>query len=356
MKKDNIKQVFQSGIFVVIMLALLFFSEWITFTYFWGSNKPDFLEEVCICCIVLEWIILLFIVVVGYLLGVYQMSMQIVRRFLDNALGLKWLSLVFILGFMVHIAWISEISYSLVVKNETCLGELIVPIGGLLLLCAIFPVKAKNRDNNDKSKRTLLISGITTFIGERSLDLLFKPFTDYPNIRNMVIILSDGLYKSEVQKETEFKRTLKLLSFDDGSSYNDYMNYIEDGNHNKIKELLRQILETYLKQKYPRYANENVNIIFTSEFYDYNDFDSCYKAIGKVLQKYEKGKQDATSATLIHISPGTATISGAMAIYAIKGGRSLVYTRQDTSTIASFDVNIWNTGELLHELWKELDA
>jgi hypothetical protein len=73
------------------------------------------------------------------------------------------------------------------------------------------------------------------------------------------------------------------------------------------------------------------------------------------LKEHEKGKKDATSATLIHISPGTAVISAAMAIYAIKGYRALVYTRQDTSILASFDVNIWNTEELLHELWKELD-
>jgi hypothetical protein len=282
--------------------------------------------------------------------------MQIVKRFLNNALGLKWLSLVFILGFMVHIAWISEISYSLIVKNETCLGELIVPIFGLLLLCTIFPVKVKNRDSNDKSERTLLISGITASISERSLDLLFKPLTVYQNIQNMVIILSDGLYNIDMRTEGNLKEVFNFLSFaDTDDACNNYMNDMKVKNPYEITNKLRQILETYLKQKYPTYADRNVKIIFTPEFYDYNDFDSCYKATGKVLQEYEKGKKGATSATLIHISPGTATISAAMAIYAIKGYRALVYTRQDTSAIASFDVNIWNTEELLHELWKELD-
>ena len=388
MTKAGVKKVFSSTLFVVILLCLLFFMEWLTNWYFEGL-LPSFLDNVCLCWIILGWALLLFILLIGSTINAYDLSVDLVKRFLNNALALRWLSIVFILGFLIHLSLISEISYYILVNGQPQFIQLLIAVFCLFYLCWIFPIKTNTRNVEDKSKKTLLITGLTVPISTRSLELLFKPFEEisgYQNIKDMVIIVSTKLYEKasnehpsisslkKIAQETKYQELQVLadkitlprgLEFDlkkidelihgNSSWIDSYLNYLKENNQNKLNEILIYVLSQYLRVKFPAYSNKCVSFQLTSANYDYNDFDSCFNAIGEVLKNHEKKRKNGTLETLIHISPGTSVVSAAMSIHAIKEYRSLVYTRQDNSVLTSFDVNVWNTQDILKELWKETE-
>jgi hypothetical protein len=386
--KEKMKKVFISTPFVLIVLCLLFFVEWLIFSHFNG-NLTNGVLNIGIYWIALGCLLLLSILVIGCLLKAYKLNIQIIKRLLNNTFALRWLSLIFILGFLVHISWISNIAYSIVVDNKENIFQLPIAVFGLLYLCWIFPIRERKRvSEEDKSIRTLLVTGITVPINIRSLNLLFKPFepnSGYHNIKDVIIISSTRMYNGneenssisalrqiiQDEKVEDFKKIIEKSPLSKGMEYdlncinsligadsswvNDYLRYLKDENHNKLKEITCNILLQYLRKQFPAYNDKEVIFQFTSTDYNYNDFDSCYNAVGEILKKHEKGRKDRTYETLIHISPGTAIVSAAMALHAIKESRALVYTGQDSFTLTAFDVNVWSIEDLLNELWRELD-
>lgn len=355
-------KIFESKWFVVLLLFILFFAEWLSFSYLNIDCATGF-DWIRWWYVLGIWFVLGAIIMYGAKLEVYKLRMQIVKRFFNNALGMKWMSFVFILTFLVHIALISNTCYAVLTSNQLVWYAVFIPIIGIVFLCAIFPAKNTDGDKTENKKnKALLISGITS-ISERNMNLLFKPFEDYTgysNIKRMVIILSDGLYNRNLVTRDgsfcELKKVLVDLNYDNTEIERkvlEYDQYMSDLKLFKLKELLHEILEKYFMVKFPQYPK--IDIHLTQDYYDYNDFESCYVGIGEVIKNVEKKYKVFSSKTLIHISPGTAIITGVMSLYGIKANRELIYTRQDSSILVSFDLSVWTLDELLDELWKELD-
>jgi len=357
------EKMFQSNWFVLLLLSVLFLAEWMSFSYF-GNENSYIWNSIHLWQVIGIWIFLGVVIIIGSYLGEYKLRMQIVKRFLNNALGLRWLSFVFILAFLVHISLISNVFYAIVVHNQLVWYTIFIPVIGIIFLCAVFPVKNNfGEKDNDKRNKVLLISGIS-MLSKRSVELLFKPFEDYTgysNIKQMAIILSDGLYK-----ESEGGRKINMKDLEDLFSNIGYSpeeikqnteTYVSCINNDqqvlKLKELLEKVLTRYFTVRFPHYPVPK--FVFSQNYYNYDDFSSCYVGAGEEIKMIEKGFNVYSSKTLIHISPGTSIITGVLSLYGIKANRELVYTTQDDSRLISLNLDVWTLDELLNELWKELD-
>ena len=334
-----------------LLLIFLFFVEWVAYRAIKEPCELFWYLRYWIWGCILFGCLCTYLIRKSFRQGV---SLSIMKRFLNNALGLKFLSFVFILSFLIHISWLADICLDFFVLGKGYFINIVVCLFGIFGLAIIFPIKKRGEKDINPKKRTLLVTGIRE-ISERSLDLLLKPFDEYLNIEKIVILLSsrvltciDKGFKEDVEKNTETNKAA-----------NAYIKAVENYNQSVNKRIQGHIvcdkLSDFLNDKiqclYPAYNKRKVECIF-SEPVDYNDFDSCYKILRDKLKEVET----TTNNTIIHISPGTAIISGVMTIFTIKGQRALIYTRQDNSELESFNIDVWTTKDLLDELWDETSS
>ena len=375
---ENTRKLLTNNWFVLSMFCLLLFFE--RFTVY--CLKNNCIYNVCFGWpIVVSLFIILAVIFIGRSVGAYKFRMQIVKRFLSNAIGLKWLSLVFILGFLVHIEWIAAASYNLFFDGSGHWFEPIILILGLLLLCALFPVKSGKERIDNKAKQTLLVTGLTVpprstvLISKDSLDLLFKPLLIYKDIEQIAILPSPELYEkikntksSEediINIKNDLRSALKECEQDEVSIKNlfdSYMECIKSESRSQINRMITRFFDFYIKNaknesmlKYSDYANKSIKIHFSPESEDYDNFEKCYEGFGELIKKYEGGNKNATMKTLIHITPGTKIVTASLTLHAIKGYRKMIYTRQSDAKLDKVSMDVWTLEELLNELWKELD-
>lgn len=300
------------------------------------------------------WLIIgisfVLLILIGIYYKAYRFSLSIMKRFLNNALGLKWLSFIFILIFLVHISWLSDSCFNFFIEGKKTWGNILVSLAGIVCMFIIFPIQKRENKTVAKQERTLLISGIKE-INAHFLDLFFKPFNVYPNIEKVVILLSDKVLSISnglvddvllgVENEAdEYKKAIKY-----------YTTSPTELNRKVVQTKLSDFLLAKIGCSVNGYKDRNVNFVF-SKVVDYNNFNDCFLELKLML----KNEENNTNETIINISPGTSIVSGTMTIFAIKGKRELVYTRQDNSKLESFDIDIWTTEDLLNELWGEIET
>jgi hypothetical protein len=318
MRTFSLSKILSSGLFVSLMLVMLLIIEGLTF---YSLNNGGCTLEL-VCC---GWALLLVVFVIGLLTGVYKPDTKIARRLLTNSVSHKWLSLVFVLGFLIHITWFIDTGFSVVIEGEYDLWlQWLILLFGLCLNLFFVP-KAENKSHTEKSERTLLFTGMSsTKDKERLLKLLLKPFLDVAGYENIIKVI-----------------IMKSTSLDEGS-----------------EEEMRSLLFEELKSKpteYSKYSDRPPEIIFTSESYDYNDVKDCYVGLEALLKRYEGGGKGGTTQTLIHINPGTTAITAAMSLCAVKGSRAMVYTAQNTELPTEVNINVWDVENLLKELINEIE-
>jgi hypothetical protein len=95
-----------------------------------------------------------------------------------------------------------------------------------------------------------------------------------------------------------------------------------------VKRILVELLKTYIKN-IPAYKGKDIEIVFSAPV-DYNNFDECNDECYYLLKEtMRKGKYD-DSQVVVNVSPGTAVVTSAMTLNAIKGNRAMIYTTQDS--------------------------
>lgn len=360
------------NILTIVLLLLLFLSEWFAFRIMrcpveLAAGKIGWPFIVTVSA---------FSIIFSLKLCFQGVSLSIMNRFLNNALGLKFLSFIFILAFLVHISWLSDSCLEFFVTGDWHWGNIIITIIGITCLVLSFPVKQKKKTESNADEKTLLVTGISS-ISEHFMDLFFKPLEKYTNIEKVIVLLSNQVLEDVskintgnfeaygecgqryIESVEEYKRKLEAYK----TTFEVYKTTHDDKLLNKVSNELRtqghivcgylgEFLNSRLQSKYIGYDNKSVKFIF-SEPVNYNDFDACYLAL-----KYELVKEEQlTRNTIINISPGTAMVSGAMTIFAIKGDRTLIYVRQDEKKeLAVFNIDVLTVKDLIMEFYSEIES
>lgn len=351
--KNKIIKLYEASWFTLfIVLPLILTSEWLWFHRIKGCQICSVFElyDVSIdLLLVISSVVLTILVVGGFMCKTYTFSIELVKSFINNALGSKWRSLFFILLFLVHISWLSDTCLDYFIKSEGGWIEILICLIGICLLFIVFPIEKIQKKSENKNNRTLLITGISR-ISAFSIQGFLKPLCRYPNINKIVILSSSSAF-----------------SFDDKKHEEAIFSYIEtlpDDIKKILKESYMLDLPLEEKKKYlslfiknriktiEAYKDKNVDVYFSNPV-SYDNFEDCYKIMKELLYKHEKGK---TFETIINTSPGTAAVSGVMTIYAIKQNRLLTYTTQTNPTIIPVTLDVWTIKDNLLEFSREIET
>ncbi|GEM_PF-4692609 len=389
MEKNNptsvIRKIWSSTWFAILVLCLLMFTEWYSLKHFQytGHGCNCFLDSKYPYIILLLWIILSAITITGLSVRVYVLSKFVVRKFLTNALGMRWIAFAFILAFLVHISWISDVLYQLIVKDSGSFVQFGFLFLGMIILIIIFPQSNEIRKQIPDDEKTLLISGISAEgFSIRNLDLFVKPFlgeqnSGYGNIQDVVIFLSDYVFQGyrmgrermltpeELSDKIRGSLTAmlevvnKTYLREDFHNVDDLTTLLKDSiweyDFNRFKDILGELVLAYIKTNRPHYADKTVKIYFSKMMYDYDNFEECYTNLGALVRDYEKKLSRGTSGTLMHINPGTNILSSVISLYAIKANRSLLYTNQKTGNIQTLDYDLRTTSSVIVDLIEEYE-
>lgn len=258
---------------------------------------------------------------------------KIMLMFTNTAKG-NFLDILILFTFLAFAAWIPDTFFDWI-KDGKCWFRPIMYIIGLVLFVWGKPgvVSADKIINVDKRK--LLLTGMSNF-NQTNIYPLIEPLNKYPNIETFVILLSDTIWKGydkiEIKEEkTELNDVLKIYK-EKISSLNlgNEMKLLEnDEITRKVESALRNLLLAYIK-KVDNYKNKEINIVFSKPV-DYNNFDACNNVCYQVL-KYVMGERKFSKyqdyEVVVNTTPGTAIVTSAMTLNAIKGNRAMIYTTQ----------------------------
>lgn len=395
--KNVMLRIYQNPIFIVLLLLLTVFFEW-SFNQFISVNRfeYDFSGESFVLCSLnggslplCLFLILIIIMTIGLLCRCYSISPLSIRSFLNNSLGVSWLSFAFALVFLVHISWICDSGFDIVLKNEDVgirIWSILIALLNLFFLFVIFSsMKLPRRIQENANQRNFMVSCISTPINTRNIQPLAKPLVKYKNVDTLLILLSNELlhypksnFRGEKYQPPKFLeyyltevlgvKKEELLSYREEHKdelidleivdilMNDYLIFLDENkfskeNSKRYVSTVEEKITLFLKAYILFFHKITIKNVFFTEPVDANDLEKCYPILNNYISLYEKDD----SKTIINITPGTASVSGAMSILAIKGARQLVYVRQDNSEVCSVNLDVWNTSELLSELWNEYE-
>lgn len=290
-------------------------------------------------------------------------------RLLTSAIGRKWLSLFFLLVFLMQITWFIDTTFEIVVHGKIGWESLycLLPLITMVALNVFFPsVDTRPSPPINPEKRTFLVTGFSTVsnITYNNIDLFLKPFLNLYgdikyNIQEVVILCSSTLFKADFCLSLDDIMKLykdgvdadTLAEFDKSlRKYNDKEFGISN-RPEKFKDIIRDIIKINTKVEVDIHLSQNIN---------YDDFNTAYDEIGKVLSKWEKN----TERTVINVSPGTKMLTCALTLHALKGHRLIFFTEQvkqddkkaeQKNVPKSIDVNVFSISDLIRDLIDEYD-
>ena len=264
----------------------------------------------------------------------------VASNLLANAITPRAISAFFLLFFVVHIGWISDSTLNLFLPKEyTEWAEVIVSfiagVIGLFFLVAFFP-----RSEDMQGKNKIIVSGMSIpsvpYISpdknptdkDRYLKLNLRPLVrmlqllpDDEKHCTLLILMSDGLDGS---LKANFPKVYKLITG------KEYEKKIKCETKREIEFLAEVLIKACAKREFPDKGELIDNLIIEwTEFCDYDDFDSCFKNLNKVIKNLP-GKDNSL---IFNMTPGTTLIGGVITLLAMDPQRSLYYYRQ-SETIA----------------------
>lgn len=281
----------------------------------------------------------------------FKISSLTLKKMMSNALGFKWLSLLFILTFMMQLTWFIDATYKIFVDAELGLsawqegGKAALTLFSILIINLLFPTTERYAVKNFLiEKRTLLVSAFSVMneITDKNIDLFLKPFhlkdkvEQFP-FNKVVIIISNTLSNCNMSAQL-------VASYSSIFDLNRYNSLVD---HSLRLDVFKEFMQKIIEDKYGR----KVEIVLSAKV-DYNIFDTIFFETIRQLKNHENN----TTQTVVHISPGSAIVSGALTALAIKGNRLLLYTEQKLWTPQIFDINVFSIEDLLSELWGEYEA
>lgn len=102
-----------------------------------------------------------------------------------------------------------------------------------------------------------------------------------------------------------------------------------------------------LIQKY--YPDRNIEVIYSTAM-DFNDFYNIKSRLQSTIEDHALGKGFSDADLLFNITGGTAQLTAAMILSALKGDRKAEYISQNTSEVVSVDVDVLT----IQDLWDEI--
>ena len=249
-----------------------------------------------------------------------KFSVSLVYRFLNNSLGNKVWACIFLFVFIIHISWLSDTFLNFFVTREDGFVPIIISIIGTIFLLSGFPMKDVSHEDKDAN---LLVSGVS-YLGDIFFDLLTKAFEKYNCIDKVILLLSREVFdKKSVEKlsiPSAEAELFKKAVYD----YNDCSAEQKESAYRTLEKSFKELMKSEIVKKNSLYLEKPIEFCFT-ERVDYDDFDSCFKAMDKKLNEEE----DSSTGTLVYISPGTKTVSGVLTMFGIKSNRTLIYATQN---------------------------
>lgn len=337
---DNLRMLSNHSYFVSGMVFLWLYLEYCL--AFW-IEKKETSPYLVIWVTVFFTFFLLKLAVVNH----FKVSPLTIRKMMTNALGFKWLSLLFVLTFAMQLAWFVDAAYKLFVEGNNDI-KIICQCGltffSLLVVNILFPIGERKSKTLSSDNRKLLISGLSVSkvygkndefsITKNNIDLLLKPMHEYL-IEKVVIIRSNTLLKSDFADDVDD-------SYIDKKSKEEYNNKHSDSS---FVDCIKKIISKRL--------GKEVNVIL-SDPVNYDDFDTVFEETSKQLRVHENN----TLETVVFITPGSATVTSALTPLAIRGKRLLVFAAQGEKgmPLRESQIDVLTVEDLLSELWGEYEV
>lgn len=263
------------------------------------------------------------------------------KKLLTNAVGFKWLSIIFIFVFGIQITGLFDLGYQIIadvnVESRSMLinylAKAILFISSIFIINALFP-SIKKDNSIDPTAETLLVTAFSISynktnqnyeISKRNIDGFMKPLEKdklirYENISDKKppkVILSNCT-KISVLISKQLKEA--TLNSDTGFNRKDIDQYNALSTDNRIDKF-KELLTTKLQNK----INKDIQIYFSKPV-DYEDFNEVYAESVSILKQHECGN---VKQTVIHISPGVVVVSGVLTALSMKNLRFTLYTKQN---------------------------
>ena len=256
----------------------------------------------------------------------FSIRSAIVSKLLANAIAPTTLGTLYLLVFVIHIGWLTNVILGLYTENGInfwyVFGATCLFILGLIAVIVFFP---SGKDSKSDNPQKVFISGISAINFNfhnltpliRILQLTDNNDTEceffilysnyYSDSKNQPVILSnyDQYYNEALE---EYKKTHAECEITEPK---------------EIKEKLRVLIKMVAINMFPEktWIQQGLKITFSEKETDYDRFESCYS----VLDKYVKEKDNENNVLYFNLTPGTGIVGSLMTLMAIDGDRSLYY-------------------------------
>lgn len=264
-------------------------------------------------------------------------------RLLASAIVPKPLTIAYLLGFVMHLSWMTDGVLNFLVGDPGLYPFFIGGIG-ILILFITFP---DNRSREGRKKK-VFISGLSLF--PKSLNPItnkpveYNKFNLLPLVRilqlaedecedcDMLILktqnYADNIPDICIERAEELK--LNVVEEDDFQHYGIKKdNALDDKLRLIIKktawnEFVTPVTDKQKRTEKEKWLRDSVKIHFTAPC-DYDNYPECFKELSKSLIDFDTND----NMLIFNLTPGSAVISSVMTILSIDSGRDLYYYKQN---------------------------
>lgn len=266
----------------------------------------------------------------------FSIRSAIVSKLLANAIAPTTLGTLYLLAFVIHVGWLTNVILGLYTENGTDFLHVafaaLICVWGLIALIIFFPVGKESKNN----PKTVYISGISEIkkpydgnyskLNLRPLVRILQNEKSFDNCE-LLILRSDYNKISDEKLSENIRNVLSFVINTENSSQDiidDKVNKLLVGKD--IKKQLETLVKEVARREFPERTDiDNLIVEWTNVACDYNDFKSCYNALDEKV----KVKDDIQHRLICCVSPGTAMVAAVLTLISIDGDRELYYYSQD---------------------------
>ena len=314
-----------------IVLVLLLIGEFFAFQWtqsLWFGCMPWVLGGIGIVFVLLilaKWIREHFII-----------RSVILTKLLSNAIVPTTLGTFYLLIFVIHIGWLTNVAMSMFMPAEK-LNDLLFNVGicivGLIVLTIFFPYA---QDQKVEKPVKVFVSGISALynLPKKYQDLNIRPFVrilqlagNTDDCEMLVLQTKEFTDNDKAQRDNMYEALSSLVWKKDGDTEEEKPKIAKEYFKKlSLNEQIRIYIKEVARREFPEKHEciDKLKISFT-EPCDYNVFQSCFTALNSVL----KEKDDSNHQLIFNLTPGTALVSAVISLHAIDGDRQLYYYSQD---------------------------
>lgn len=366
---------------LLILVVLLFSELYVYENLITNSGTRNWVEAICSfvrnpycffeieeCCILLKIFILFLIVYSLYLyakikkynIGIHAHTAS---KLLANAISPRFINLLFLFIFVIHITWLGNSSFNIISKESDFDNILIFTIAFIstLIIISIFPTPHIYK----KSMQNVYFSGISFPLTDKispvtswNIFPLIRGLKDL-NVNDHICILLSNAWLQLKNESSDFISKLLSKHYDESFIYlsdvkegdtssrkvkksvealqrlaeslNGICEYLNKERKSGLEPLtsLEYALKEYIKALIIYEYPDKELIISTISFdftppCDYNDFDSCYQLADEKLNMYEK----RGDSIVINSTPGTVVATAISTLLSLDSDRRLLYYKQ----------------------------